>query len=265
MSGSKSDISARINKLMKSNGVKQVDVVKSIGATKGAVSKWVSGSTLPTGKYLTRLSRLLQTTPEYILTGINVESLKNDEDREKKRNQLIERLGLDDSISYDIDYLAELYVNSIPNNCGKIEDFIVADMEDTNLSIEVLQVRNNPENHKDYIENTKRTASISLSDIEKAGANKNSIICINNNDLATAPVIYYHANCFVDKSKTSIKDGKAYLIKINSLLIIREAYRNIQGGLTLRAYNDNYDNINVAYDEVQVIGWVFSYTNTERW
>ncbi len=58
-----------IRELLKANNLKQVDLVKATGASKGTVSKWLSDTSSPRGQYLVKLADCLGVTPDYILTG----------------------------------------------------------------------------------------------------------------------------------------------------------------------------------------------------
>lgn len=59
----------RIRKRMTDLKFKQVDLMFATGATKGAVSKWLSGANVPNGGYLIKLANFLRTNANYILTG----------------------------------------------------------------------------------------------------------------------------------------------------------------------------------------------------
>mgnify|MGYP003559159913 CR=1 FL=1 len=61
----------RIRSCMKDEKLKQSDIVKTTGVSKSSVSKWLSGKARPTGKYLLRLSQVLNQTEDWILNGDN--------------------------------------------------------------------------------------------------------------------------------------------------------------------------------------------------
>ena len=60
----------RILKKMNELGLKHKDLVSSTGASKGAVSHWLSCVNTPSGERLLLLARLLKVTPDWILTGV---------------------------------------------------------------------------------------------------------------------------------------------------------------------------------------------------
>ena len=59
----------RIRRLMRERGLRQVDIANATGASKGAVSKWFSGTFSPRSEYLVKIANILDTTPSYLLTG----------------------------------------------------------------------------------------------------------------------------------------------------------------------------------------------------
>jgi transcriptional regulator with XRE-family HTH domain len=63
------EIRERIIAKMKELGMKQVDLVRSTGASKGTVSLWVKGDTVPSGENLVKLSQALRVTPEWLQFG----------------------------------------------------------------------------------------------------------------------------------------------------------------------------------------------------
>ena len=124
----------RIKNLMANKKLRQVDVSHAIGATRGTVSKWLSGENIPANDYLVRLARLLDTTPAWILYGDDdraIESVYDRDDamdyinseREKSRSMYVRELELKPEIRYDIDYLEEMYLKKVfkkKSNCVEV-------------------------------------------------------------------------------------------------------------------------------------------------
>jgi len=59
----------RILERMKTLGLSQADLMRATEASKGTVSKWLAGTNLPSGKYISDLANALHTSPEWILKG----------------------------------------------------------------------------------------------------------------------------------------------------------------------------------------------------
>lgn len=62
-------VSDRISFLMKQKGLKQVDIINATKASKGTVSKWISGVNVPSSEHLNKLVKLLGTNADYLLLG----------------------------------------------------------------------------------------------------------------------------------------------------------------------------------------------------
>lgn len=62
----------RFRSRLKELGLKQVDIVKSIGVGKSTVSKWTNSTAAPSTHYLYKLSKVLETTPNWLLEGTHV-------------------------------------------------------------------------------------------------------------------------------------------------------------------------------------------------
>lgn len=68
---------SRIESLRASKGISQLELAKMLGyKSDSTISKWESGSSIPTGKKIVKLAQALGTTTDYILFGDNSE--KND-------------------------------------------------------------------------------------------------------------------------------------------------------------------------------------------
>lgn len=63
------DISQRIKERMALLKLKQVDLVKLTGASKGAISQWINGISTPSGKHLMLLAKALRTSPDWLING----------------------------------------------------------------------------------------------------------------------------------------------------------------------------------------------------
>jgi len=62
-----SQIANRIRESMREKKLKQVDIVKTTGVSKGSVSKWLAGKAKPSGEYLLRLSQVLDESEYWLL------------------------------------------------------------------------------------------------------------------------------------------------------------------------------------------------------
>ena len=62
-------VADRIQLKINERKCKQADIVNATGASKGTVSKWVSGVNIPKGRYLLDLAIFLNTNTSWLLTG----------------------------------------------------------------------------------------------------------------------------------------------------------------------------------------------------
>lgn len=70
------DVDKRLNERMDELNLKQVDLCKLSGISKNAVSNYVNGNRVPDTMSLYKLSKTLDTSMEWILTGEGVKSTK---------------------------------------------------------------------------------------------------------------------------------------------------------------------------------------------
>lgn len=63
------DTSEKITARMDALNIKGVDITKKIGASSGAISQWKKGVSVPSGKYLLPLAKMLESDPEWLLSG----------------------------------------------------------------------------------------------------------------------------------------------------------------------------------------------------
>ena len=112
----------RIKECMKAKGLKQVDIVKTTGVSKGSISKWLAGKAKPSGEYLLRLSQVLGESEYWLLNGEYPYSSYEDIDdamdymnayEESMRDHYITELGLEPRLPYSIRFLKEEFENKI--------------------------------------------------------------------------------------------------------------------------------------------------------
>jgi transcriptional regulator with XRE-family HTH domain len=98
------NITERIIEKMKEKGLKQIDLVKATKATKGTVSLWVKGQTVPSGENLIKLANALKVSPEWLQTG--------KEPRNRVDVQALPVMSLDDATPEDLARIILAYEQS---------------------------------------------------------------------------------------------------------------------------------------------------------
>jgi transcriptional regulator with XRE-family HTH domain len=268
-----SSIGHRIESCMKDNDLRQVDISKSIGASRGSVSKWISGNAKPSYEYILRLSEVFNVPPGWLEEGdeyynFNYRFGPDDAEmyiksvEESFRDSYLSCLKLKPNLPYSISYLKELYEEqfiSLDDKQDLIESFEKESEHWENMQLEdPLQQINDSDEARKLLTNIADTA----------GADIKMTIYITVEDDSMYPLIAPKANCAIDKSKRNIKDGKIYYFKQGKIYRIKYLYKQPDGGLLIRSKNDLFkDEIVKASDmqDISIIGWIYSWTNIDIW
>ncbi|MGP4971415.1 XRE family transcriptional regulator [Psychrobacter aquimaris] len=292
-------VAERIKDLMDSKGLKQVDVVKAIGISKSSVSKWLNAKACPSGEYLRRLSEILETSEYWLLNGeYPYSSYANIDDamdymnayEESMRNHYITELGLDPSLPYSIRFLKEEFENKIFCEHEEFEKRYEPSAEQEREIEEYEEWLEWEERADDFIENKLILKQIetyptlikfienfkhveqslrSQSEIaERTNSNLSKTLFYNQEDHSMHPIITIGAQCSVDLTKRTIKNGKFYLIKSNNFYGVRALFSQSDGGLLLQCKNKEYPDEKISkskIDSLEVLGYVYAWTNMDPW
>lgn len=276
----------RISELMAAQRLRQVDISKAIGASRSTVSKWLAGTNTPAGDYLRMLARLLKTSPDWIINGDNMQppSVYDIDDAadyalhktEGFRDVFIDELNLDSRDAYDIEHLEDMFIDKQHDEMNDVlsalDDLMYHPPEREPFKnktfframvYSTIDIKSN-----EIIRKTKHFANIDHSIAQLADANPKGTIAIYSEDPAMTDKISIGAQCLIDVSKRDIKDGKTYLVKHGLLMMIRKLYRGHDGGVRMRAANNDYDDIIITragMTDFVVVGWLYSYMNIEKW
>ncbi|WP_289048755.1 helix-turn-helix domain-containing protein [uncultured Psychrobacter sp.] len=289
----------RIKKCMEEKGLKQVDIVKTTGVSKGSISKWLAGKAKPSGEYLLRLSQVLGESEYWLLNGEYPYSSYADIDdamdymnayEESRRDHYITELGLDPSLPYSIRFLKEEFENKVFSKHEEFEKRYELSAEQER-EIEEYEERLEWEERADdfienklilkqietyptlikFIENFKHVEQSlrSQSEIaERTNSNLSKTLFYNQEDHSMHPIITIGAQCSVDLTKRTIKNGKFYLIRSNSFYGVRALFSQSDGGLLLQCKNKEYPDEKISKsktDSLEVLGYVYAWTNMDPW
>lgn len=229
-------VADRIQSRLAASDRKQADIVRVTGASKGTVSKWLSGTNTPKGNYLIALAKFLDVESEWLLTGIEKEKETFTSD------DIAEVLGWDDSTPLDDDEFEISHYDKVLVTAGNKEGEI-QEMTDKKIRM------------------SKRSA-------RKAGASiTQSFSYINDGD-SMSDRISDGARCTADASKKEIKDGKIYCFRHGVMRRTKYLYWRPDGGLLIRSHNPEYEDEIVPpeqMDDIEILGWVWEWSNMERW
>lgn len=82
-------------------------------------------------------------------------------------------------------------------------------------------------------------------------------IAIRVNSTIMSPTIMSQSTVFVDRSKTALLNGKAYLIQIDGTVLLTRMYDTVSGWIS-RPDNNNYPEVFATEDKIRVIGKIYS-------
>lgn len=229
-------VADRIQIKIKEKGCSQADIVRASSATKGTVSKWVSGVNIPKGEYLLSLATYLNTNTGWLLTG------EGGDGSAIEGSDFAAVVGWDDNTPLD-EYEFEIpHFDKVTVSAGNKEG--------------------------DVQQRTDKKIRMSKRSARRAGASiTQSFSYINDGD-SMSEKISDGARCTADASKTEIKDGKIYCFRHG--VMRRTKYLNWlpDGSLLIKSHNPAYKDEIVASEnlgDIEILGWVWEWSNMERW
>ncbi|NWK73154.1 helix-turn-helix transcriptional regulator [Acinetobacter sp. SwsAc6] len=228
-----SSIRDRIIQRMTDLKLKQVDLMEATGATKGAVSKWVSGTNVPRSEFMPALSKVLKTTENWLLTGNSVIELTQVEPWDSNT-------PLDDD-EVEIPFFKDF---SFACGGGLISEAIANETRKLRMSKATL-----------------RNLSITKENAVAATAMGDSM----------NPTIKDGDTIHVDLGRKNIKDGKIFAICFGGLFYCKRLYNLPLGGIRIVSDNSvEYPEIHLSAQDVidqqlEIIGWVWQISSLESW
>lgn len=231
--------SERIKRRMRALGLKSVDLVKQTGASKGAISHWVNGTTQPSGENLLSLAKCLKCSPEWLLSG---ETEKLDVRESNAEWHAGFELWDGDTPLRD-DEVALPFFREVELAAGNGSTFVQ--------------------------ENGGCKLRFAKSTLKKCGVETHHAACATVYGNSMQPVLYNGTAVGVDTSKKTIIDGKMYAIDHDGMLRVKLLYRMPGGGIRIKSYNtDEYPDEFIPPEkaaEIKIIGWVFWWSVLNVW
>lgn len=217
----------RILKRMAELGLKHKDLVSATGASKGAVSHWLSGVNTPSGERLLSLSKLLKVTPDWLLTGEGPQVVGgfNMQEFMNKHNLT----GKSDA-SFDVD---EVHKPTVID-CETENGFIWIDVVEANFSCGVGE---SIEFHFDVI-NGKFPFTPSF--FQRKHVDPSCMRIIKAKGDSMTDFIHDGDLVGIDVSQTEIIDGEIYAVYFEGEGMIKQIFKEEGGKLTLHSLNAKY-------------------------
>ncbi|WP_201544674.1 helix-turn-helix transcriptional regulator [Psychrobacter sp. H7-1] len=261
--------------------------------------KWLAGKAKPSGEYLLRLSEVPGESEYWLLNGEYPYSSYEDIDdamdymnayEESMRDHYITELGLEPRLPYSIRFLKEEFENKIFSEHEEFEKRYEPSAEQEReieeyeewlewekRADDFIQNRSTLEQIKKYpnlsifIENFKYVEQSLRSQSETAeqtNTNLGKTLFYNQEDDSMHPIITIGAQCSIDLTKRTIKNGKFYLIRRDSFYGVRALFSQSDGGLLLQCKNKEYPDEKISrtkIDSLEVLGYVYAWNNMDPW
>lgn len=225
----------RIDTLIRNKGINNVQIADKVGVSKVAVGKWRKGQTEPSGSNMISLAEVLGTTASFLIGG--------ECDNEFHDNHSYSSIvGWDDDTELGNDEFEIKHYNKVTVTAGGHEG-------------EVQEV-------------TDKKIRMSKQLARMAGASITQSFSYMNDGDSMAERISDGARCTADASKKEIKDGKIYCLRHGVMRRTKYLYRRPDGGLLIRSHNPAYPDEVIApedMEQIEILGWVWEWSNTERW
>ena len=228
-----SSIRDRIIQRMTDLKLKQVDLMEATGATKGAVSKWVSGTNVPRSEFMPALALVLKTSEKWLLTG-------------NASPEFAQVEPWDSNTPLDNDEVEIPFFKDFSFACGggSISEAIANETRKLRMSKATL-----------------RNLSITKENAVAATAMGDSL----------SPTIKDGDTIHLDLGRKNIKDGKIFAICIGGLFYCKRLYNLPLGGV--RIVSDNateFPELHLNEQEridqqFEIIGWVWQISSLENW
>lgn len=225
----------RILLRMSELGLKHKDLVAATGASKGAVSHWLSGVNTPSGERLLLLADLLKTSPEWILNG--------------SKGHLSDFTTIepwDENTPLDDDEVEIPFFKDFSFACGSgaVGEAMANETRKLRMSKSTLRSRT----------------------IDK----KNAVATRASGD-SMNPTIKDGDTIHIDLGRKTIKDGKVFAICHGGLFMAKRLYNLPMGGIRIVSDNSaEFPEIQLTADDIvnqqfEIVGWIWQVATMDTW
>jgi phage repressor protein C with HTH and peptisase S24 domain len=220
----------RILRRMTELNLKQTDLIKGSGASRGTVSLWISGGGKPTGERLIGLAKTLQTSPDWIITG------------ENPSTQMIRVDAWDSDTPLDDDEVAIPFYKDFLLACG------------SGATGEALS-------------NETRRLRLSKTTLRAAMVDPHNACAMTATGNSNEPDIKEKATVYVDLGFKKIVDGCVYAIDHGGVFKFKYLYNLPKGGLRVVSKNaEEYPEERLTAEDVidqefKILGYAFDVQN----
>lgn len=220
-------IASRLNEL----GLKQVDLIEATGLSKGAISKWVTGTTVPSSEHISAIAEKLKVSPEWLLTG------KQSNHYENSQLNQVHNSYVNGSVNQSV-----VHHNCIEPQIIKLDFYPQANASATKETIHLT---------KQILPVLADFATVVIDDMMTPALHKKStIVCRNVQD------------------NEPIYPNKIYVLNMHGLLVCRYMERLTSDRIRIYSEN-NKEGLVLSQDEFnqeyQIMGHVVWYSGIMEW
>ena len=235
--GMNEEVRDRIIQKMKELNLKQTDLIKALGLSKGTVSKWVSGTNIPSASVLPDLAKTLHTTPDWLINGGGI------------------------PLSNVAMYSVEVWDDNTPLDEDEVEIPFFKDFSFACGSGSISEA----------IANETRKLRMSKATLRNLTIAKDNAVAATASGDSMSPTIKDGDTIHIDLGRKNIKDGKIFAVCIGGLFYCKRLYNLPFGGVRIVSDNsDEFPEIQLTAEQIkeqefQVTGWVWQIATMERW
>lgn len=265
------EIASRLKEVMYKLDLQAIDIVDGLGekATRGMVSRWLSGHIAPSHDNLHKLSVLLGVPFEWLAYGsVETEATPHSSVDIKPNAAREPELALEDKFAYkshaDLSIKPDIRFCAQPADDDEYEAGYFKPINHSNADI-IAAIKTNKD--LPVIAKTPFTVKVRRTVAERCNASVGDSFCYRHESRAMYPRITYNALCIADRSKTEIKEGKIYVFRHGFVLRTRYLQRMPDGGLLILSCNNDCSDEIVPASElstIEILGWVYCMMNYDQ-
>lgn len=222
----------KLIRLLADKNLKRSSIIKETGASKGAVSLWISGATKPNGNNLISLCNFLECDPRWLMD--DNAPYPPSQVREQRAEYMSKLSAWDDSTPVDDDEIELPCFTEVEASAGDGSTFV-------------------QENHGAKI----RFSRYSL---RKCSVDEHNAYGIRVKGDSMQPVLPDGATIGIDVGCKRIIDGKTYAIDHGGMLRVKLLYRLPGNKIRIKSHNPEYEDEVITLDtepDFKIIGRMF--------
>ncbi len=235
------EFAQRLINAMQAKGITRVELAKETNINYEMIRRYEEGLSKPREKGIKALANVLGITSTYLSFGEGEPIAKNEISNFRPISEW------DEDTPLDSDEVEIPYYKNLAFACGHGNDNLITDDDE------------------------KRKLRMSRLTLQRLGIYQDQTFSATADGDSMSPTINDGNTIFVDKGRTKIKDGKIFAISHGGLHTCKRLYNLPNGGV--RIVSDNkaeYKEIELSKKQIEeqefvIIGWVYHWSNTERW